>query len=73
MKHAALSTCCQAPLRKVEGDYIICLNCYEAKEDLSNLFGTEQEPSPIPDLSWKMVFILLFFLLLLRALWIDLL
>jgi len=64
MKHAALSNCCQAPLKMVEGEYIICLKCYEAIE--------ERETIQLPDLSWKMVFIILFFLLLLRSLWMDL-
>ena len=58
MKDAILSNCCQAPLLKIEEeDYTICLNCYDALE--------EQEIYQIPDLSWKTVFLILLFLLLL--------
>ena len=64
MKHAALSNCCQAPLKMVDGEYIICLHCYEAIK--------ERKAIQLPDLSWKMVFIIFFIVLLLRSLWIDL-
>jgi len=57
MKDAALSNCCQAPLLELEDNYTICLNCYDTLE--------EPEIYELPDLSWKVVFLILLFLLLL--------
>ena len=57
-KYSIQSNCCQSPMKEIEEDYIICLNCYDIIE--------EEEIIELPDLSWEVVFLILFFFLLLR-------